>query len=76
MEPIVLGIVFTSPRCVKAVFNAVGTADNLNSKWYEELIFAVGETTARHVKDKLRLDSDGSFAGNGASLAPVIINSK
>lgn len=70
------GIIFTSPRCVQAVMNAEESTNNLERNWKESLVFSVGETTARLVQDNLHLSSEGSSAGNGKTLAPMILESE
>uniref|UniRef100_A0A1B6I713 Uroporphyrinogen-III synthase n=1 Tax=Homalodisca liturata TaxID=320908 RepID=A0A1B6I713_9HEMI len=70
------GIIFTSPRCVRAVMNAIENAENLDHRWQELQTFAVGETTARLVNENLKLNPEGSCAGNGVTLAPIILSSK
>lgn len=56
--------------------NAVENVNNLDENWKESLVFAVGETTARLAQDYLNLRSEGSAAGNGKTLAPLIVESK
>lgn len=55
--------------------NAVKGSDSgvLDPRWQSLLTFAVGETTARLVRDNLQLSPQGSSAGNGVTLAPIII---
>ncbi|RZF38056.1 hypothetical protein LSTR_LSTR006455 [Laodelphax striatellus] len=64
------GIVFGSPRCVKAVANAV---DTLYKQWQSVPCFAVGEATSRLAKSLLGLNAQGAETGNGEALATVIL---
>uniref|UniRef100_A0A1B6KYP7 Uroporphyrinogen-III synthase n=1 Tax=Graphocephala atropunctata TaxID=36148 RepID=A0A1B6KYP7_9HEMI len=68
------GIIFTSPRCVRAVINAVESAEQLDHRWRELQTYAVGEATARLVTENLKLNPEGSCAGNGFTLAPIILS--
>lgn len=64
------GIIFTSPRTVKAV--AISCRGSLNPKWKELPSFALGERTAAFAKGILDLDCQGSSSGCGYKLAKFI----
>lgn len=65
----------TSPRCVRGVISAINNS-TLHLDWHNYPIFTVGETTARIVSTYLDLKTEGSCAGNGAALAPIILSCK
>lgn len=69
------GLIFTSPRGVKAVSH-VPHVNDLITEWQKLAVFAVGEETSRIVKLELGLDAQGYDAGNASSLADIILQHK
>ncbi|XP_073969932.1 uroporphyrinogen-III synthase-like isoform X2 [Rhodnius prolixus] len=63
------GIIFSSPRCVKAVSMA---ADDI-TKWENHRIFVVGEKTGKLVETDLGLRTEGGSSGNAKALAEYIL---
>lgn len=68
------GIIFTTPRTVKAISGI--TNEHLNSEWKNKLNYAVGETTSKLALEELHLQCKGQESGNASNLAKVIINDK
>uniref|UniRef100_A0A1B6K0Q8 Uroporphyrinogen-III synthase n=1 Tax=Homalodisca liturata TaxID=320908 RepID=A0A1B6K0Q8_9HEMI len=68
------GLILSNPRCVQAVADAVGGADELPEEWRELPVFAVGETTARQAKDLLNICTTTS--GNVATLTTMIVQKR
>ncbi|XP_022201979.2 uroporphyrinogen-III synthase isoform X3 [Nilaparvata lugens] len=67
-------IVFSSPRCVKAVANAAADLPEAD-QWESVPCFAVGEATARLVKEMLAWNALGAETGSAEVLAPLILKS-
>ena len=70
-----LGVIFTSPRGVKAVSH-IQNVNDLMTEWQSLAVFAVGEETSRIIKLELGLDAQGHDAGSATSLADIILKSK
>uniref|UniRef100_A0A1B6LB83 Uroporphyrinogen-III synthase n=1 Tax=Graphocephala atropunctata TaxID=36148 RepID=A0A1B6LB83_9HEMI len=68
------GIIFSNPRCVQAVADAIGGADELPDEWRKLSVFAVGETTARQAKDMLDLNTTTS--SNVATTTSTIVKKR
>ncbi|CAH0394447.1 unnamed protein product [Bemisia tabaci] len=67
------GIVFTSPRCVKAVSEAL-KLNHLPPGWESRKVFVVSEKTDQLVRSVLNFSSTvGASAGNEESLISVIL---
>lgn len=69
------GLVFTSPRAVRAV-SCIKDAKHLLGAWKKRPVFVVGEGTSRILKKELCLDGEGSNAGNSSALAEIILQSE
>ncbi|KAJ9583329.1 hypothetical protein L9F63_022346 [Diploptera punctata] len=69
------GLIFTSPRGVKAVSRIPHVSD-LMVKWQKLTVFSVGEETRRTVMHELALEAQGCEAGNSNSLADIILQKK
>lgn len=69
------GLVFTSPRAVRAVA-CIKDARRLLGGWKKHPVFVVGEGTSKIVKKELCLDGEGSNAGNSSALAEIILQSE
>ncbi|KAG8226319.1 hypothetical protein J437_LFUL011432 [Ladona fulva] len=65
------GIIFTSPRSVKAVSLALENL-SLPQAWTSLPTFVVGETTHQTVENSLGLHADGKECGSAKELAPVV----
>jgi uroporphyrinogen-III synthase len=71
----IAGIVFTSPRAVRAVA-CIKDARRLLGGWKKHPVFVVGEGTSKILKKELCLDGEGSNAGNSSALAEIILQSE
>jgi uroporphyrinogen-III synthase len=69
------GIIFTSPRAVRAVA-CIKDVTSLLRGWQNHPVFVVGEGTSNIVKKVLHLDGKGSSAGNASALADIILQSE
>ncbi|XP_018579114.1 uroporphyrinogen-III synthase isoform X2 [Anoplophora glabripennis] len=70
------GIIFSSPRCVQAVYLALQNDKNVIKAWREKYNFAVGEATYTEALNKLGLECDGKGSGNAVNLSKVILEKK
>lgn len=70
------GIVFTSPRAVKAISNNYKSISvSKHQIWKSKKIFAIGETTATAIKNELDFENPiGANTFTAKNLAPVIIS--
>ena len=66
------GIIFCSPRCVRAAKLSVGE-NGLGSGWNDKRNFVIGEATYRAVCDDLKLSCSGKESGNLENLSEYII---
>lgn len=66
------GIIFSSPRCVQAVYLAINNKDILNH-WRSKHNFVVGETTFIDALNKLEISCKGRETGNALKLSEVIL---
>lgn len=69
------GIIFSSPRCVQAVYLATEN-DRIIEPWRDKNNFSVGEATYTEALNKLGLESDGKGSGNAVNLSKVIVGSR
>ncbi|PNF26751.1 Uroporphyrinogen-III synthase [Cryptotermes secundus] len=69
------GLVFTSPRAVRAVA-CIKDARRLLGGWKKHPVFVVGEGTSKILQKELCLDGEGSNAGNSSALAEIILQNK
>ncbi|XP_069674066.1 uroporphyrinogen-III synthase-like [Periplaneta americana] len=69
------GLIFTSPRAVKAVA-CLTDASALLEVWRNHPTFVVGEGTANVLKNELNLCGQGSGAGNAGALADIILQNR
>ncbi|XP_021922928.1 uroporphyrinogen-III synthase-like isoform X2 [Zootermopsis nevadensis] len=69
------GLVFTSPRAVRAVA-CIKDAKSLLGGWQNHPVFVVGEGTSNVLKKLLHLNGKGSTTGNASALADEIFQSK
>ncbi|XP_066999274.2 uroporphyrinogen-III synthase [Anabrus simplex] len=67
------GIIFTSPRAVKAVALSLGTKSGLHTEWQERPAFVVGEGTQRALERELAVKGEGSHSGSAGDLADYIL---
>ncbi|CAG9862648.1 unnamed protein product [Phyllotreta striolata] len=70
------GIIFSSPRCVNAVYLACKQFNCDLSLWRQKNNFAVGTKTAQDSLDKLRIECKGADSGSAVNLAKEIIKEK
>ncbi|CRK97802.1 CLUMA_CG011181, isoform A [Clunio marinus] len=70
------GIIFTSPRTVQAVQQAIHEEPNIINKWKNKINYSVGEATGQLANEKLHLETRGQQSGNARNLAKVIIEEK
>lgn len=68
------GIIFSSPRCVTAVQNALGSSD-INAQWKGKYNYVVGNGTYDLALKVLCLDCKGKESGNANNLSEIIIQS-
>ena len=66
------GIIFTSPRSVAAVKEALGD-DSLKNGWKLLDNYSVGESTSSLAKSLLNLETKGEISGNASQLADFIL---
>ncbi|GLH05935.1 Uroporphyrinogen-III synthase [Gryllus bimaculatus] len=66
------GIIFTSPRAVKAVVKCLESAENCLPEWKEHSMFVVGESTKRILKNDLGLIGRCGSTENAQGLAECI----
>ncbi|XP_071441540.1 uroporphyrinogen-III synthase-like isoform X2 [Hetaerina americana] len=66
------GIIFTSPRAVKAVSLSLHEQESLLPEWHSSSIFVVGESTSRCLVDQLGLRSEGEESGSARELGDQI----
>jgi uroporphyrinogen-III synthase len=69
------GLVFTSPRAIRAVA-CIKDARSLLGGWQNHPVFVVGEGTSNILKKVLHLNGKGSSAGNASALADEILESE
>ncbi|CAL1272824.1 unnamed protein product [Larinioides sclopetarius] len=69
------GIIFTSPRTVKAVHRICETTGFNISKWQNKKSYAVGEATSKLAASLLELHLLGEEAGSSEELCKVILSS-
>lgn len=69
------GIIFSSPRCVYGVKNALNDFD-LHNCWKEKYNYVVGNGTCETALKYLNLSCDGKESGNANNLGDIIIASK
>lgn len=72
------GIIFTSPRVVKAIANALDQCNEVNkdeilSNWRKKKNFAVGETTTNIAMSMLQFICSGQKSGNAKALVSLIL---
>lgn len=70
-----VGIVFNSPRCVRAVIESLNH-EHLKDEWKSLKCFAVGEATGRLVENELHLNYEGQSSGNLSNLLQDIARCK
>ncbi|CAH1171135.1 unnamed protein product [Phaedon cochleariae] len=70
------GLIFSSPRCVHAVYLATNDTKSLIDSWQSKHNFAVGEATYKDALDKLSLECKGKESGNAVNLSKVIMEEK
>lgn len=66
------GIIFSSPRCVNSVSQALGKSE-IEALWGQKMNFTVGETTFQDSVEKLGVYCKGKESGNAKNLAQIII---
>ena len=64
---IVSGILFSSPRCVRAVKESLKD-EQLKNEWKCLKCFVVGEATGKVLENELQLNYEGQFSGNLSNL--------
>lgn len=71
------GIIFTTPRSVRAVKEAIGD-ESLRAEWKEghKLNYVVGEATFKAALNELGLECKGQDSGNATNLAELILCGK
>lgn len=70
------GIIFSSPRCVQAIYLAVKDKQDMLNSWQSKHNFVVGEITYKDALDKLKLSCKGRETGNALKLSHVIVEGK
>lgn len=66
------GFIFSSPRCVEAVYLALNE-QKLDDLWKHKNNYAVGEATSKAALHKLGIECKGKESGNAKNLAKVIM---
>ena len=81
----VLGLIFTSPRCVESIWKCIQGSEettsawnrNLKVKWASKRVFCVGPSTAQRVLDLFNGDAPPNIftspVGTSEDLARLII---
>lgn len=75
---IILGLLLSSPRCVRSIIEAFQKLSerSLLEKWKTLKCFTVGGTTARLVRDTLQFLPEGCSTGNMANLLQLVAQCK
>lgn len=67
------GIIFTSPRAVKAVEQVLESNSEVLQSWKMKTNFSVGEATSSQSDDLLGIPTKGKESGNAQKLSEIII---
>lgn len=70
------GIIFSSPRCVQAIYLVVKDKQDMLNPWQSKHNFVVGEKTYEYALNKLKLSCIGRETGNALKLSQVIVEGK
>lgn len=65
------GLVFTSPRAVEALVNAMSWLPSENAAWHAKAVYAVGQRTAQELR-RAGFEPDGEQSGSAVLLAEYI----
>lgn len=68
------GIIFTSPRSVKAIQMAIDDKLDMLEPWKKKKNYSVGESTSSSAVETLSMQTDGKQSGNAQNLAADIIS--
>ncbi|XP_063236412.1 uroporphyrinogen-III synthase-like isoform X2 [Bacillus rossius redtenbacheri] len=66
------GIIFTSPRAVRATALGLGTDQRLPARWSQHAFFVVGRSTAAALRSSLGAEGEGAESGSAVALADYI----